>query len=344
MGLLSALYGFGLSCKKYLCRNPNRLPAKVISIGNLTLGGTGKTPAVISVAREAKKRGYNPCILTRGYKGKAKDISFVSRGEGPLLSPLDAGDEAYLMAETLKRVTIIKGRDRFRAGQYAINNLYSKLRKGVLQYAPTNSELLFVLDDGFQHWRLHRDVDVLLIDATNPFGNEKLFPEGIMREPFRALKRAHLIVITKADMAIQGAITAITRKIKQYNQEAPILTASHKPAGLINTSGEIKGLEGLRDKRIYAFSGIANPTYFQATLTSAGARIVEFMKFRDHYIYSQKDIDKIKAEAVGLEIVTTEKDLVKIKALSIPENLSALKIDFSIENEFYDTLFTFIND
>lgn len=329
----------GLSCKKHFCGNPNKLPAKVISIGNLTLGGTGKTPAVIAVAQEAKKRGHNPCILTRGYRGKAKDISFVSRGEGPLLSSLEAGDEAYLMAETLKRVTIIKGKDRFKAGIAAFDNRYPGSSKGVLPYAPTNSELIFILDDGFQHWKLHRDVDVLLIGATNPFGNERLFPEGIMREPFSAMKRAHIIVITKADMAAQGVITELTRKIKQHNREAPIFTAFHKAAGLINASGETKGLDTLRDKDIYAFSGIANPSYFHATLTAAGARIVGSMNFRDHYIYSRKDIDKIKSEAAGLDIITTEKDLVKLRELDVPDNLSALKIGFSIDNDFYDYLF-----
>jgi tetraacyldisaccharide 4'-kinase len=322
----------GLSCKKHFCGHPNKLPARVISIGNLTLGGTGKTPAVIAVAQEAKKRGHNPCILTRGYRGKAIDISFVSRGEGPLLSPLEAGDEAYLMAETLKRVTIIKGKDRFKAGIAAFDNAQLAI---VNLQGPT----LFILDDGFQHWKLHRDVDVLLVDATNPFGNGRLFPEGIMREPFRAMKRAHVIVITKADMAAQGVITEVTRKIKQYNQEAPIFTASHKPAGLINASGKSRGLDTLRGNEIYVFSGIANPSYFHATLTSAGARIVRSMNFRDHYIYSRKDLDKIKSEAAGLDIVTTEKDLVKLRELDLPDNLSALKIGFSIDNDFYDYIF-----
>lgn len=322
----------GLSCKKYFCGIPNKLPSKVISIGNLTLGGTGKTPAVIAVAQEAKKRGHNPCILTRGYKGKAKDISFVSRGEGPLLSPLEAGDEAYLMAETLRRVTIIKGRDRFKAGIAALDNAQ-------LAIVNLQAPALFILDDGFQHWKLHRDVDVLLIDATNPFGNGKLFPEGIMREPFSAMKRAHIFVITKADMAARGAITAITGKIKQFNRDAPIFTASHKPAGLITASGEIRDLDSLRNKRIYAFSGIANPAYFQSTLTSSGGQITGARKFRDHYAYKQKDLDEMRREAQGLEIITTEKDLVKLRGLNMPDNLSALRIEFSIDNEFYDQLF-----
>ena len=339
MGLLSAIYGIGLSCTKHFCGNPRKLPAKVISIGNLTLGGTGKTPAVIAVAQEAQKRGHNPCILTRGYRGRAKDISFVSRGEGPLLSPLEAGDEACLMAETLKGITVVKGKDRYMAGLFALDNISPDLRKGILPYTPTDPKPLFILDDGFQHWKLRRDVDVLLIDATNPFGNERLFPEGIMREPFSAMKRAHIIVITKADTAAQGVITKLTRKIKQHNQEAPVFTAFHKPAGLINTSGETKGIDTLRDKEIFAFSGIANPSYFHSTLTAAGARTVKSMNFRDHYIYSRKDMDKIRTEAAGLDIVTTEKDLVKLRELDVPHNLSALKIGFHIDNDFYDYIF-----
>ncbi len=339
MGLLSALYGFGLECKKLYCSNRNRLPAKVISIGNLTLGGTGKTPAVIAVAQDAKKKGHNPCILTRGYKGKARDISFVSRGDRPLMVPQEAGDEAYLMASNLKSIPVVKGKNRYKAGLFALDNLCSEHHKGVLPYAPT---VLFILDDGFQHWKLYRDVDVLLIDATNPFGNEKLFPEGIMREPFDAIKRAHIVLITKADMAMEGAITNITRKIIEYNQDAPVFTASHKPIGLVSVSGKVRGLDVLHNKRVYAFSGIANPAHFQATLTSAIAEIAGFMNFRDHHMYSRKDIDKIKSEASGLDIVTTEKDLVKLKELDVPDNLLALKIEFSVDNEFYDTLFNLI--
>ncbi len=338
MGLLSALYGLVLKCRK-LCYahliKRNRLPAKVICIGNITLGGTGKTPAVIAVAQEAKKRGHNPCILTRGYKGKAKDISFVSKGDGPILSPTEAGDEACLMANALNGVPIIKGKDRFRAGIAAFENAQ-------LAIVNLQTPALFILDDGFQHWKLHRDVDVVLIDGTNPFGNEKLFPEGIMREPIEALKRSHIILITKADMALPGAVQTITRKIKQYNQEAPVFTASHKPTGLINIAGDPKGLEALRGKRIYAFSGIANPTYFQSSLVKYGAHIVEFKKYRDHYIYKQSDIDEIKKEALGLDIVTTEKDLVKLKQLSVPDNVSALQIEFSVNKEFYNTLFRLI--
>ena len=338
MGLLSALYGLALKCRKFGYNHfvkTNKLPAKVICIGNITLGGTGKTPAVIAVAKEATKRGYNPCVLTRGYKGKAKEISFVSRGDGPLLSPREAGDEACLMADTLKRVPIIKGGNRFRAGMAAFNDAAI----GNLQ-SPT----LFILDDGFQHWKLHRDIDVLLIDATNPFGNEKLFPEGIMREPFEALERAHVIVITKADTAAPGAIQDITQKIKEYNNEVRIFHASHRPVGLVNITGEVIGLDSLCNKDISAFSGIANPSYFQSGLVGCGARILNFNKFRDHHIYKQPEINEMRKAAKGLDIITTEKDMVKLKDLDIPENLWALKIEFTIDDAFYDTIYSLIAD
>jgi tetraacyldisaccharide 4'-kinase len=335
LGLFSTVYGLALNCRKFAYTHflkPDRLPAKVVCVGNLTLGGTGKTPAVIAIAQEAKKTGHNPCILTRGYKGKAREISFVSRGEGPLMGPIEAGDEAYLMAETLKKVTIIKGGDRFRAGIAAFDNAQLAI---VNLQAPT----VFILDDGFQHWKLHRDVDVVLIDATNPFGNERLFPEGIMREPFDALKRAHIIVITKSDMAVPGAVTAVTRKIKQYNPDVPLYTASHSPAGLINASGDITGLELLRGKRFYVFSGIANPVYFQSSLVKCGAHVVDSKNFKDHRVYTQSDTDKIKSDAMGLDIITTEKDLVKLRDLDHTDNIRALKIEFSIDQDFYNNLF-----
>ena len=344
MGLLSTLYGMGVSCKKYYYRNPRTLPGKVISIGNLTLGGTGKTPAVIAVAQEAKKRGHAPCILTRGYWGKTKGTRFVSRGEGPLMGTVEAGDEAYIMAETLKDIPVVKGKDRYKAGLYAINNLSPGCCGDVSPCTPAKTNLLFILDDGYQHFKLRRDADVLLIDGTNPFGNGKLFPEGIMREPLSAIRRAHIIVITKADRVVQERISIITDKVRQYNPEAPLYTAFHKPSGLIQSSGDIEGIEKLRNRSIYAFSGIANPSYFQETLSGTGARVAGIRNFRDHHRYSQKDMDKIKSDAAGSDIITTEKDLVKLRELNIPENMFALKIEFSVDDDFYTTLFKIIDE
>lgn len=307
-------------------KKPHRLPAKVISVGNLTLGGTGKTPAVIAIAQEAKKRGALPCILTRGYKGKSKGPCFI--GSLPP-DPLLCGDEPALMAERLKDVPIVKCSDRYKGGLFALD---SKL-------LTPDSRLFFILDDGFQHWNLHRDIDILLIDASNPFGNEELFPEGRLREPLHSMKRAHIIVLTRANAVNEGTVAALIQKIRQYNPDAPVFTASHSPASLVNTAGETIHPDIMKNKKIYAFAGIANPSYFKKTLITLGAYVAGFTSFRDHYRYKQRDMDKIKEKADGMEIITTEKDLVKLKGLNLPENLFALRIEFEIDGRFYDIMF-----
>lgn len=337
MGPLSTIYNLVLKCRRYCydhLRKPDRLPAKVISIGNITLGGTGKTPAVIALAREARKRGLNPCVLTRGYKGKAKNTCFISKGEGPLLDVEQAGDEAFLMAKTLRGVPVVKGSNRFRAGIMALE--YDQL---AIVNLPQSR--LFLLDDGFQHWRLHRDIDVLLVDATNPFGNGRLFPEGIMREPFSALGRADIILITKSDITNEWTVYDITDEIRKYSS-APVFKAFHKPVGIISASGKKVGAGTLEHKKVYAFTGIANPAYFQASLRSMGAEIIGFRKFRDHHLYKQKEINDIKKDAGGHEIITTEKDLVKLSGMELPGNLSALKIEFSVDKGFYDHIFNML--
>jgi tetraacyldisaccharide 4'-kinase len=190
MGIPEFLYSVGLSAKKaYSLSRRRRLPCRVISIGNITVGGTGKTPAAIALAGEAKKRGGSPVILTRGYKGSAKGPCFVTKGEGPLLNADEAGDEPVLMAERLKGVPIIKGSDRYEAGMFALQSLDPQLS--------TLGSRLFILDDGFQHWKLSRDKDILLIDSGNPFGNRALLPLGKLREPLSAIERADIVVLTK---------------------------------------------------------------------------------------------------------------------------------------------------
>lgn len=329
MGLFSAIYEFGLKCRKLgyrYIKKPGRLPVKVVSIGNITLGGTGKTPAVISVAEEAVKRGLRPCVLTRGYKGSVKDTCFVSDGDQILLDSNQAGDEAVLMAETLKKVPVVKGSKRYESGLFALRELASP---------PT----LFILDDGFQHWALDRDLDVVLIDGTNPFDNEKVLPEGRLREPLSSLKRADIIIITKSDTADSETLSALTTRVKDYSPDAALFTASFRPSSLVRPSGKAEGLDMLYHKKIHAFSGIANPDYFRSMLNSMGAEITGFGEFRDHYVYSQKEIDKITDDADGLEIITTEKDLVKLKGLNLPDNISALSIEFTVDRAFYDQLF-----
>jgi len=317
--------------KRYVLRNQKRLPHKVISIGNITLGGTGKTPATIALAEEAKKRGFKPCILTRGYKGKAKGPCFVSRGEGPLLDEYQAGDEAILMAEKLKGIPIIKAKDRYEAGIFAIQNL--------------NSQILFILDDGFQHWGLLRDRDILLIDSINPFGNRRLLPLGPLREPINAINRADIVVITKAD-AIRNQdleTNSLIKEIRKYNTGAPICFAEHRPSKFIST-GNTFPLEWAKDKKFFSFCGIGNPHSFRGTLVSAGVNVTGSKMFRDHFRYRPGDIQTIsmnaKRSGAGW-IVTTEKDIMRLKGLDVPGNLVALAIEFIIDKRFYNEVFNF---
>ena len=335
LGPLSAFYYTILSGRNLLFRlglkKVNRLPSKVISIGNLTLGGTGKTPATIAIAMEALKRGLRPCILTRGYKGKAKGPCFVSKGDGPLMDCREAGDEPILMADRLNSVPIVKCADRYKGGMFALSSLQR-----------SNAPFLFILDDGFQHISLYRDVNILLIDAVNPFGNKRLFPEGILREPLKAMERADIIVITKTETGDinSGAAKHYNREIEDtirlYNNNATVYRAFYKPLSLISIAGNVEPLEFINGKGVYAFAGIANPSSFKASLTTIGANIVKFRAFRDHHPYNYRDIKLMKEEASGLTVITTEKDLVRIRPINPSWNILALRIDFSIGEDFYD--------
>src|SRR3990172_6618152 len=191
MYLFEFLYYLGFSAKKhYSLGRQRRLPYRVISIGNLTTGGTGKTPATMALAEEAKKRGFRPVILTRGYRGKAKGPCFVTKGEGPLLALEDAGDEPFLMAERLSGIPIVKGGNRYEAGMFAVKELFG-------QSPQLPDGLLFLLDDGFQHRGLYRNKDVVLIDAGNPFGGGRLLPFGGFTEPITAIAHSNVLVLTK---------------------------------------------------------------------------------------------------------------------------------------------------
>ncbi|MGD0883319.1 MAG: tetraacyldisaccharide 4'-kinase [Thermodesulfovibrionales bacterium] len=338
MGLLEFIYYLGYFFKKSgSLRNQKRLPRTVVSVGNITTGGTGKTPAVIAIAEEAKQRGYQPCILTRGYKGKARGPCFVSRGDGPLLSVSDAGDEPVLMAERLKGVPIVKGADRYGAGVFALQHV-------------TDPSLFFILDDGFQHWKLYRDIDILLIDSTNPFGNGKLLPVGRLREPLREMKRAGVIVITKhsGGSSEKEKSSAFSRfddlinEIRDNNPDAPLFIAEHLPSGLKTLSGVELSLDTLSGQAVFAFCGIGNPASFKDSLLRMNANVRGFETFGDHSSYRRQDIvriyDKAKRCAANW-IVTTEKDIIRMKGFALPENLVSLRIDFTVDSTFYKRIF-----
>jgi tetraacyldisaccharide 4'-kinase len=358
MTLIEGLYYIGYSIKKrQVLRHQKRLPCKVISVGNITVGGTGKTPATIAVAEEARRWGLIPGILTRGYKGKMKGPCFVSKGDRPLLNEEEAGDEPVLMAEKLKGIPVIKGADRYEAGMFALSVLPSALRPDI-----------FVLDDGFQHWKLFRDKDILLIDGMDPFGNGKLLPLGPLREPLSAIGRADIIVVTKTietqksvvpspsgeEVGIDSyrgkrggvighqSINSLVEEIRRYNSKAPLFFAEHKSARFVTASGETFPLQWARDKRFFGFCGIGNPESFKETLLTASLDLKGLKSYRDHYRYNAGDMktiieDSRKAHADW--IVTTEKDIMRLKKIDLPENLVALAIEFTVGEGFYEEVF-----
>lgn len=333
MGIFEFLYYLGYSAKKYYSlRAQKRLPYKVISIGNITAGGTGKTPATIALSEEAKKRGFHPCILTRGYKGKAKGPCFVSRGENPLLNARAAGDEPFMMADRLRGIPIVKGADRYDAGMFALKELMA-------DGSQPASKILFILDDGFQHWRLFRDKDILLIDAEEPFDTRRLLPIGLLREPLKEIKRANIIVITNTDNSRQAMADSLIEELRLYNARALIFTAEHKPSRFMGHMGETMPLKWASGKNFFAFCGLGNPDSFKKTLLSTGCILKGLKTYRDHYRYGQKDIDDILEEAQKNDaewIVTSEKDMARLKELNMPENLIALTIRFSVDERFYE--------
>ncbi len=386
MTLPEILYYIGYSLdKRYKLKHQKRLPHKVISIGNITVGGTGKTPATIAIAEEAKKRGFSPVVLTRGYRGKAKGPCFVKavtsneyKGSNKLQatsneynyknnsslnklvtynsslvtafkdsslvtrhSSLFFGDEPVLMVKRLKDVPIVKCFDRYKGGVFALSSLHR-----------SNTPFLFILDDGFQHWKLHRDIDIVLIDGLNPFGNGKMLPMGPLREPLNELKRADIFVVTKTPLQSpldKGGIRGVlSDKLKGINPEAPVYFSEYRIHKVRDMDDNEYPIEILKDKKVYAFCGIANPDSFRQTVLSISGDLVGFKRYRDHCRYSQKDVTYLARQAreFGSDfLLTTEKDMVKIKEIQNSkfkiqiDNALCLEIDFSIEPEFFDEVF-----
>ncbi|MBI3353349.1 MAG: tetraacyldisaccharide 4'-kinase [Nitrospirae bacterium] len=320
---MSFLYGIILKVRAFSYTagllKKRKLNAKVISVGNITVGGTGKTPMVIALAEILMRNNKKAAVVSRGYKSKGeKGLNVVSDGKGIKLNPESAGDEPYLITERLKDVPVLICADRYESGRYAIENF------GVDT---------IILDDGFQNLAIKKDIDILLIDAMNPFGSGYLLPRGILREPLSAISRADIIIITKAD--IHKNISDITDTIKLYNAPAPIFKAIYKPSELVNiATGRKENINTLKNKSVTIFSGIANPLSFSYLIENAGADIVEEFIFNDHYSYTKDDIDRIRLSVKKADmIITTEKDAVKIRGLIKEDiNIWAVRIDLSIDN------------
>ena len=319
---LSLLYGAVTRTRLSLYRrgtfHTTRLDRPVISIGNITTGGTGKTPLVEYVARTLASQGKKVCILTRGYGRKDPHLQvIVSDGYGVLASPSEAGDEPYLLATKLTGLAaVISSADRIAAGREAIKDFGTDC---------------FVLDDGFQHLRLARDLNVVTIDATNPWGGGRLLPHGRLRESVEGMSRADCVVITRRDQV--ESVDALREEITKLTNGKPIFESQMR---MVRVSPLKNGGESLAAPvRVGAFCAVGNAASFFNMLRRAGFEIAVERAFADHHVYSQEEIGEIvrsvrdaKAEA----LVTTAKDAVKLRTLSFSIPCYVVEIEIAIEN------------
>ncbi len=295
-----------------------RLPCPVVSVGNLTVGGTGKTPVTMWVAQKLMEQGKKTGILSRGYRRNSRqEFLLVSDGKSVLAGPHEAGDEPYLMARRCPGVVVAVGADRYRLGRW------------VLERMPIDC---FVLDDGFQHLGLDRDVNLLLVDSSDSAGMKELLPVGRLREPLSAAERASEIILTRVEdhvvstrvldpieTAVSSVITPISTRFKAKN----LLGAS-----------ESMPLSDVREKRALIFSGIGNPDQFRRTVNALGVRVVEELVFQDHEAYGPSRIREISRRLEQSQpdcVLTTEKDLIKVQSnwsSSTPLFAVVLEVEF----------------
>ncbi len=332
---VSWIYGVVIWVRRTLYRRglfkSRQLPCKVMSVGNITLGGTGKTPLVIALAKELMKRQISVGILSRGYKGtKERQGGVVSDGKQILLTPAEAGDEPFMLAQQLSNVPVLVGKKRYAMGIYALEHFGMDC---------------LLLDDGFQHLGIKRDLDIVLIDARRGFGNSRLFPRGPLREPLRCLGRASMLVLTKAGPS--PTLTALEDVVRHHAPTTPFYHSRYKPAFLREAaSGKRVSLQAVCGKRVFAFAGIADPTYFVYLLKELGADVVREIHFPDHYNYEVADVSLLRKQSKTVDLsITTEKDFVKLQSLPLDDiPLYILGIEQEVvEAQFYRELISAIS-
>jgi len=318
----SKLFALAVKARRFLYNvrilRDTTLGVQVIAIGNLTVGGTGKTPVVEKFARELRDQGRTVAILSRGYRSKPPPVHVwllnkllfrgdttpprvVSDGRSLLLDSEMAGDEPYMLASNLRDVVVLVDKNRVKSGRFAIEKFGCDT---------------LLLDDGFQYWNLRgRRHDVVLVDRQQPFGNEHLLPRGTLREPPSHLGRAHTIFITKSD----GQTAELRRRLAQLNPDAAVIECVHHPLYLEDVfTGQRCGLELLQGRKVAALSGIAQPESFEQSLVQLGAVLVYAKRFADHHRFTQQEVLNVINRAKKRQaetILTTQKDAVRFPKL-----------------------------
>jgi tetraacyldisaccharide 4'-kinase len=282
-------------------RRPQQAAVPVVSIGNLTVGGTGKTPCVEYVASRLRRWEKRAAILSRGYGSDG----------GP-------NDEALVLQQNLPDVPHLQGADRVALARIACEEL--------------DSEVL-VLDDGFQHRRLARALDIVLVDATEPWGFGYLLPRGLLREPPTGLRRAGVVILTRCDQAAAHTVEELRNRVARLAPQAVLVESSHRPREWVNAQQRSQAIEALRGKTALAFCGIGNPDAFRRTLVDLGVTVTAIRAFPDHHPYTRTDVEALRTwvrqEATNGVVVTTQKDLVKLGLTRLDDcELWALRIGF----------------
>jgi tetraacyldisaccharide 4'-kinase len=301
-----------------------RLPRPVVSVGNLHWGGSGKTPLVAAIAAHLRDRGAAVCILSRGYASQGEGVRVVSTGEGPLLGPLLAGDEPVLLAGELPGVAVVVGPDRHRDGEQALRRL---------EPAPD----LFLLDDGFSHLRLHRDLDLVAFPAADPFGGGRLYPSGRLREPLAAIARAHAAILTgAADATGEFTGAGLAEALRPYGFTGPGFVSRTVPGpALLLGGGELAP-----GARVFLVTAIARPDAFAATARAQGLEVAAELRFPDHHRYPAASLARIAAawrESGAAAVLTTSKDRVKLQG-QLDAPLAEIPIRAEPEPAFWEWL------
>ncbi len=306
LGAASGGYRGLLSTREWLYErgvlHSRTLPCPVVSVGNLTVGGTGKTPAVEMAVRTLVDLGHEPAVVSRGYGRRSKGIQIVADAASIRLDAEDAGDEPFLLARRLPGVPVVVGANRYEAGRTAVE------RFGVTA---------IVLDDGLQHRTLVKNLEIVMARAADPWGNRRLLPRGPLREPVSKLARAHLVVVTGAVTPADGP--EVVAAVARYAPSVPVLSAQHAPTECWE-SGTMRAvpLDVLARMRLLGFAGIASPGGFRRTLEETGATVADFVGFMDHHWYRRDDLARLDRRAAELGVdglVTTEKDWVRLRRL-----------------------------
>ena len=307
--LASVPYGWATALRNRLFdrgwKGTERAAVPVVSVGNLTVGGTGKTPCVEYVARRLRQWDRRVAILSRGY----------GSDQGP-------NDEALVLEENLPDVPHLQGADRVALATVAVEELESEV---------------LVLDDGFQHRRLARDLDLVLLDATEPWGFGYVLPRGLLRESPRGLRRAGAVLLTRCDQADAAALARLRERVARLAPQAPLIETSHRPTAWIDAEHRTRPLDHWRGKAVLAFCGIGNPEAFRRTLLDLGMTVRAFRAFPDHHPYSRNDVEDLRTwarhPATEGVVVTTQKDLVKLRLTRLGEcELAALRIELHLHS------------